>query len=360
MDVYHFGPRDCDLYLKLRGENLPVKDSWLQGGKADPYVVLRKGHGMVYEKKKSCFGDTKQQIPYVAPVIGEYMGDENEAIWVYNGKNNHQRNTLNPDWPNIVVALNDLCDGPRGHLMQPVVVDIWDYDFECPHDDFMGFCLPSIFDLFVARLRNTPIPLLPGKAGHSWGGHLIVEDIQVRPIGTHDHIDSRTILHYVCAEGDVGLAQILLGLNSEPNPVHEQTAVTMATPLHFVVMGGAKEGMGEEQTIGFVELFGLLLEAKADPRAKDREGMTPFCRLAKMGDSSSFASRIIKKIADCTPAAPVRNHPVGRRGEHVGGECMPSAGRADCGAAAPAAPPHHGACAPCVVRGGQGPRPPCA
>ena len=96
------------------------------------------------------------------------MGEENSEFWVYDGKANHQKNTLEPDWPEIVVPLDRLCDD--SDLTKPIVIDIWDYDFECPHDDFMGFVMLPIVDLFVSRLKNHPIPLQPGQAGHSWGG----------------------------------------------------------------------------------------------------------------------------------------------------------------------------------------------
>ena len=131
-----------NLRINMKGTNLPVKDSWLQGGKADPYVVLRKGHGLVGGGEQvSCFGTKTRKSPsrqtFIAPKPGEYMGEENSEFWVYDGKANHQKNTLEPDWPEIVVPLDRLCDD--SDLTKPIVIDIWDYDFECPHDDFMGF-----------------------------------------------------------------------------------------------------------------------------------------------------------------------------------------------------------------------------
>ncbi len=47
-----------DLVLNLRGIDLPVKDSWLQDGNADPYLMFYKNC------KNSAFQ---------APNVGEYM-----------------------------------------------------------------------------------------------------------------------------------------------------------------------------------------------------------------------------------------------------------------------------------------------
>jgi hypothetical protein len=273
-----------DVHIQLRGENLPIKDSWIQGGKADPYVVLRKGHGEVRLGQSSCLSAVIwEQIEVPKP--GEYMGEENTASWVYNGKNQYQKNTLDPKWPTIIVPLYNLCD--NCDFTKPIVIDIWDYDFECPHDDFMGFCHISIYEIFIAFLEKKTIPLQPGKEGHKWGGNLIVEGIELIPRGNDsklDPISPHMILHLVCSSGDADKTQCLLGIQKEL--VHERTAKTNFTPLHFAVADSLKnsptpseadqaEAKKEENRS---EVVRLLLEAKADVFGSD---VSPLSLLAK-------------------------------------------------------------------------------
>jgi hypothetical protein len=96
-----------DIHINLRGEDLPIKDSWIPGGKADPYVVLRRGHGIVVSGKSSCLSASISG-EFTLPVPGEYMGDNNESNWVFNGKKDYQKNNLNPEWPMIVAPLSKL------------------------------------------------------------------------------------------------------------------------------------------------------------------------------------------------------------------------------------------------------------
>jgi hypothetical protein len=193
---------EYDVHIKLRGEDLPIKDSWLQGGKADPYVVLRKGHGFVpYGKSME-----RKMKEFKAPEPGVYMGKENQFAWVYNGKEHFQKNNLDPKWPVIVVPLIKLCDGCK--ITKTIVIDIWDYDFECP-DDFMGFCVLSIFDLFVSFLEKRAIPLQPGKKGHKCGGRLFVDDIELdSKKGDSDPITPHTLMHLMAAKGDAEGASV--------------------------------------------------------------------------------------------------------------------------------------------------------
>jgi hypothetical protein len=303
-----------EVRIKLRGEDLPVKDSWIQGGKADPYVVLLKGHGMVQMGTSSCLpvsAITWDQ--FKVPEPGNYMGDDNESNWVYNGKKFYQKNNLNPEWPTIVAPLSKLCD--NCDISKPILIDIWDYDFECPHDDFMGFCLISIFDLFVSCLRKCAIPLQPGKAGHKWGGHLIVDDIQLcQTDSSIDPISPNTLLHLMSVKGDFDKVRFLVGLKSESDPVLETTAQTRSTALHFAV--GQPSG-------GNASVVRILLEAKADVFAKAKadvfakDGLarnefsyTPLCLhslVSRNTDDTAVADMLIQKMVEIDPSSRVRN-----------------------------------------------------
>ncbi len=57
---------------------------------------------------------------------------------MHDGKFQYQSNTLNPVWPEMRIQVLDLCND--GNLHKPFLINVWDYDFECPNDDFMGFC----------------------------------------------------------------------------------------------------------------------------------------------------------------------------------------------------------------------------
>jgi hypothetical protein len=199
-----------DLILKLRGKDLPVKDSWIQGGKADPYLLFFKN---------SCNIDS-----LVVPKSGEYMGQVDDKLYrcVYNGKKQYQQNTLDPVWPEITLNVHDLCDG--GNIHKPFLINVWDYDFECPNDDFMGFCVLSIFDLIKAYLRKEGIPLQPGTAGHKWGGSLFVDKIKLCPwISTKNN----SILHLIAEKADMDALKLLLDWNADVNALN---GVTLSPP----------------------------------------------------------------------------------------------------------------------------------
>jgi hypothetical protein len=192
---------EYELILKLRGKDLPVKDSLIQGGKADPYVLF--------------FKNRNSSSPLVVPKSGEYMGEVNDKVYqcVHDGKKQYQRNTLDPVWPEITKNVRDLCDD--GNIHKPFLINIWDYDFQCPNDDFMGFCVLSIFDLIKANLRREGIPLQPGKAGHKWGGVIFVDEIklsQQRPSTVNN-----SILHLIAEIGDIHALHLLLEWKADVN-----------------------------------------------------------------------------------------------------------------------------------------------
>ncbi len=105
-----------DLILKLRGKDLPIKDSWIQGGKADPYLLFFKN---------------RSSASLVVPKSGEYMGEVDDKVYrcIFDGKKQFQKNTPDPIWPEICLPARELCDG--GKLKFPFLINIWDYDFEC-------------------------------------------------------------------------------------------------------------------------------------------------------------------------------------------------------------------------------------
>jgi hypothetical protein len=100
---------------------LPIKDSWIRGGKADPYVVLRKGHGEVLLESRRASDSSRFQSPentWAKKTV------QNTASWVYNGKNQYEKNALDPKWPTIIVPLGqqpacDYCDFTKPCALTP-------------------------------------------------------------------------------------------------------------------------------------------------------------------------------------------------------------------------------------------------
>jgi hypothetical protein len=205
-----------DLVLKLRGKDLPVKDSWIQGGKADPYLLF-------YNIRSSFESDS-----LVVPNSGVYMGQVDDDLFrcVYNGKEQYQRNTLDPVWPEMTVNVQDLCDD--GKIYKPFLINVWDYDYECPNDDFMGFCVLSILDMIKAYLRKEGIPLQPGKAGHKWGGFLFIDEINIfhqTPSTTNN-----SILHFFADKADMRILNLLLDWNANVNALNGVTLPSVLPP----------------------------------------------------------------------------------------------------------------------------------
>ena len=62
-------------------------------------------------------------------------------------------------------------------MFRHILIDVWDYD-HTSGDDFMGFAIVTIHELFQNHLSKQPIPLLPGQPGEPWGGELYVENIE--------------------------------------------------------------------------------------------------------------------------------------------------------------------------------------
>jgi hypothetical protein len=271
-------------------------------------MALLKGHDVVNMGKSSCLSANILD-EFKVPEPGDYMGDDNDSHWVYNGKKHHQKNNLNPEWPTIVAPLSKLCD--LCDISKPILIDIWDYDFECPHDDFMGFALISIFDLCVSCIRKCAIPLQPGKEGHKWGGRLFVEDIQICPTDSSlDPINTSTLLHLMSATGDLDKVRLLIGIQSESNPVLVKTAKSQSTALHFAV--GQPSGCNPS-------IVRVLLDAKADVFAKTVDifaqsefkhtGHTPLCfhsLLSKTTEDTEVADMLIQKMVEIDPNNKVR------------------------------------------------------
>jgi hypothetical protein len=64
------------------------------GGKADPFLVIRKAHGMV----KGAGGSL---VKFVDPVPNKYMGLQNPESLLYDGAKEHCKKTLNPIFPGV-------------------------------------------------------------------------------------------------------------------------------------------------------------------------------------------------------------------------------------------------------------------
>ena len=140
------------------------------------------------------------------PVPGQYMGEKTKSCAVYNGSDHHQKNTLNPSWPPVVIAMHDLCDD--GEIYKPILIDFWDHDCQCMNDDFMGYCFLSIHDLFRAHNQKKAIPLKPGKEGHKWGGCVHVEDILLREEGFDS--DSRSSANLLLLTSQTGETECIV------------------------------------------------------------------------------------------------------------------------------------------------------
>jgi hypothetical protein len=71
---------EFDVHM-LRGEDPPIKYYWLQRSKANPYVVLRKGHGFVLCGKSK--GVKKRNLmEFKVPDSEKYIWEEYYSTWV--------------------------------------------------------------------------------------------------------------------------------------------------------------------------------------------------------------------------------------------------------------------------------------
>jgi hypothetical protein len=163
--------------LKLRGNDLPVKDSGLLGGKSDPFFEIRPAFG------------APGGITYVSPNKDSRGNDLPKRS--YEGK--HQTrpfvksevvlNQLNPSWKTILIELNELILNNDGgftiDLSKKVLIDVWDWDRggDC---DFMCYCEVSLLELIDAVKSKAPLPLLPPPEGHEQNvGRLYVDRADV-------------------------------------------------------------------------------------------------------------------------------------------------------------------------------------
>ncbi len=74
-----FTPRKASIILLL----------FLAGGKADPFIQIRKAHGTVK-------GPGGTSTDFVAPIENKYMGTKDKESLLYNGERDHCPNTLDP------------------------------------------------------------------------------------------------------------------------------------------------------------------------------------------------------------------------------------------------------------------------
>lgn len=74
--------------------------------------------------------------------------------------------------------------------------------------------------------------------------------------------DGYTLLHFAAQRGNLDCTNILLEFKSVPNAV---TSVSRSTPLHCAALHG------------HAEVVKCLLDAQADPLARDADGYTPLC-----------------------------------------------------------------------------------
>ena len=84
----------------------------------------------------------------------------------------------------LLTIESSLCDD--GDLRNRILIDFWDYDWD-KSNDFMGYIIISVYELFEKCARKEGIPLLPGKPGHKWGGHLHVDHIELVPKTSRYH-----------------------------------------------------------------------------------------------------------------------------------------------------------------------------
>jgi hypothetical protein len=113
------------LVLKMRGSNFPVKDSGIEGNKADPFYTLRS------------------QYVLQAPHQGEHKNNP----YVYKSKK--VRQDLNPRWKSIAIDLETLCNMD---MNRKLLVDIYDWD-RYSEPDFMSYVELSAQQVCITCVR---------------------------------------------------------------------------------------------------------------------------------------------------------------------------------------------------------------
>ena len=155
--------------LKLRGNDLPVKDHGLMGGKSDPFWELRPAFG------------SPGGMPYVSPNKDSRGNDLPKRN--YEGKHQTQpfvksevvTNELNPSWQTMLIELNELMEGTVVDLNKSVLIDVWDWD-RGGDSDFMCYREVKLQELMDAAKSKAPLPLMPPPEGHQQNvGRLYVD-----------------------------------------------------------------------------------------------------------------------------------------------------------------------------------------
>jgi hypothetical protein len=80
----------------------------------------------------------------------------------------------------------------------------------------MGYILTSVYDLVEMHVKNEPIAVLPGEPGHTWGGRIYVDEIEIKP-----KIDWRTTLVSATQEGNLEVVRLLLDGRADVNGTDE-------------------------------------------------------------------------------------------------------------------------------------------
>lgn len=168
------------LSLKLRGNDLPIKDEGILGGKSDPYYEIRPAFGPGYVTPNH---DVNGR-PLATRV---YAGKHSDKAFL---KSDVVKNELNPRWKTHLLDLTELCHlNGRGGLVdlnKRVLIDVWDKDMNA--DDFMCYLEVSLQELVDAAESKAPLYLqAPPEGSKQSVGRLYVDkavvgfpEVQVR------------------------------------------------------------------------------------------------------------------------------------------------------------------------------------
>ena len=183
-----------EMHLHITGKSFPVKDGMLMGGKADPYIRMWAGDPATLEPLTKTV-DAKNHTTFMGLdrelKIQTGQKHSNDVRLLYDGVNDYQKNTLNPDFPFFKFQVDAACAG--SDILSPqksILIEFWDWDGAGMRPDFMGFVVVSPCDLIksaankhlpseLAKGSTGSIPLIKGEAGHTWSGAITIEEVRL-------------------------------------------------------------------------------------------------------------------------------------------------------------------------------------
>ena len=120
--------------MQFAAKNLDKKDSFLLGGKSDPFMIISR----------------------TSPKINGKM--TSTAVHLTNVK----KNTLNPTWDSFQISLRELCNGNPERLIK---IEVFDWDDGTRQNDLIGGFTTTYSKLKLGVTQKTEFPLIhPPKA----------------------------------------------------------------------------------------------------------------------------------------------------------------------------------------------------